>query len=161
MHIGAAAAAASLRRDLVEVGQVESWEFDEAYAVSRLTPGTNLLALYTLLGRRLGGLRGTVLALGAGTVVPAFIACALAVLYTRYAAHPLAAKAMQGARSGALAVFLLAILRLIQPPLRQHGLRGLTIALVTLAIMMTLPFPPFLLLVLGGGLSALALRPAE
>jgi chromate transport protein ChrA len=55
LHIGAAAAAASLRHDLVKEGKVESRDIDAAYAISRVTPGTNLLALYALLGHRLGG----------------------------------------------------------------------------------------------------------
>ena len=56
-HIGAAAATASLRHDLVERGSFDPGEFDTAYAVARITPGTNLLALYYLLGHRLGGWR--------------------------------------------------------------------------------------------------------
>ena len=53
LHVGAAAAAAALRRDLVDTGRLPSASFDEAYAVARLTPGTNLLAMYTLLGEKL------------------------------------------------------------------------------------------------------------
>ena len=49
LHVGAAAAAAALRRDLVETGRLPSAAFDEAYAVARVTPGTNLLAMYALL----------------------------------------------------------------------------------------------------------------
>jgi|KBSMisStandDraft_5_1062788.scaffolds.fasta_scaffold661399_3 chromate transport protein ChrA len=54
LHVGAAAAAAALRRDLVEGNAVTGPEFDEAYAIARLTPGTNLLAVYVLLGGSTG-----------------------------------------------------------------------------------------------------------
>ena len=50
LHVGAAAAAAALRRDLVDKGRLPASAFDEAYAVARVTPGTNLLAMYALLG---------------------------------------------------------------------------------------------------------------
>ena len=62
LHVGAAAAAASLREDLADQSLTSS-EFDEAYAIARLTPGTNLLAMYTLLGERLAGWRGATTAL--------------------------------------------------------------------------------------------------
>jgi hypothetical protein len=50
LHVGAVAAAAALRRDLVDSGRLPSGAFDEAYAVARLTPGTNLLAMYVYIG---------------------------------------------------------------------------------------------------------------
>jgi chromate transporter len=77
LHVGAAAAAAALRRDLVDTGRVSSAPFDEAYAVARVTPGTNLLAMYTLLGKRFAGWRGALLALCVGAFVPAIIAVTL------------------------------------------------------------------------------------
>ena len=58
LHVGAAAAAAALRRDLVDTGRLSASAFDEAYAVARVTPGTNLLAMYTLLGERFARLAG-------------------------------------------------------------------------------------------------------
>ena len=117
LHIGAAAAAAALRRDLVDNGPLPSHAFDEAYAVARITPGTNLLAMYTLLGERFAGWAGAVSALAVGTFVPATIAVALGAAYLAYAEHPMANRAMQGGRAGALAVFVWAIVRLIRPQL--------------------------------------------
>ena len=52
LHVGAAAAAASLRHDLIDDGSVAPADFDAAFAVARLTPGTNLLALYALRKRQ-------------------------------------------------------------------------------------------------------------
>ena len=77
LHVGAAAAAAALRRDLVDQGRLSASAFDEAYAVARVTPGTNLLAMYTLLGERFAGWRGALTALTVGALVPALIAVAL------------------------------------------------------------------------------------
>ena len=105
LHVGAAAIAAALRRDLVDNGRLPAPAFDEAYAVARVTPGTNLLAMYTLLGERFAGWRGALVALTVGALIPAVIAVVLGAAYVGYARHPLAQEVMQGARAGALAVF--------------------------------------------------------
>jgi chromate transporter len=104
LHVGAAAAAAALRRDLVDTGRLPASAFDEAYAVARITPGTNLPATYTLLGERFAGWRGALIALTVGALIPAIIAVALGAAYVVYAGHPLTQAMMQGARAGALAV---------------------------------------------------------
>ena len=54
--------------------------FDEAYAVARVTPGTNLLAMYTLLGERFAGWPGALLALSVGALVPAIMAVTFELL---------------------------------------------------------------------------------
>ena len=83
LHVGAAAAAAALRRDLVDTGRLAGTAFDEAYTVARVTPGTNLLAMYTLLGERFAGWPGALLALGVGTLVPTIVAVTLGAAYVR------------------------------------------------------------------------------
>jgi hypothetical protein len=88
------------QRDLVDNGPLPSSAFDEAYAVARLTPGTNLLAMYTLLGERFAGWKGALSALAVGTLVPATVAVGLGAGYVAYVEHPLASRAMQGARAG-------------------------------------------------------------
>src|SRR5689334_11537900 len=83
LHIGAAAATASIRKELTEAHCIEPHEIDAAYAVSRVTPGTNLLALYALLGYRVGGWALSLQAVVVGALVPATLAVAIAFLYTR------------------------------------------------------------------------------
>jgi chromate transporter len=158
LHVGAAAAAAALRRDLVDTGRLPGTVFDEAYAVARVTPGTNLLAMYTLLGERFAGWRGALLALAVGALVPAIVAVTLGAAYVGYADHPLAREAMQGARAGALAVFAWAVVRLLRPQLQQHRGRGIALALATLAITLTLPVPSFVVLLVAGGFGAAFLQ---
>lgn len=158
LHVGAAAAAASLRRDLVETGVTDASTFDEAYAVARLTPGTNLLAMYTLLGQHLGGWRAGVSALAIGAVLPAAIVVVLGMAYVAYGEYPLAARAMQGARAGALAVFAWAAIRLIRPQLSQHHVRGTVLAVAVLAAIVTVKVPVFILLLAAAGAGAAFLR---
>lgn len=161
LHVGAAAAAVSLRRDLTNDGSVSELAFDEAYAVSRLTPGTNLLALYVLLGRHVAGWRGAVQALTVAALIPSFIACGATMAYGLYAAHPLMAAAMRGARAGALAVLLWAAVRLIRPQLARHPRRGVLLGLGALGIALGSHVPPLMLLLLGAGAGATVLREAR
>ena len=158
LHVGAAAAAAALRRDLVDKGRLSASSFDEAYAVARVTPGTNLLAMYTLLGERFAGWWGALASLAVGTLVPALIAVALGAAYVAHAGHPLAQEAMQGARAGAIAVFAWAIVRLARPQLQQHRLRGVALAVTTLVMTLLLPIPQFVILLIAGGLGTAFLR---
>ena len=158
LHVGAAAIAAALRRDLVDNGRLPAPAFDEAYAVARVTPGTNLLAMSTLLGERFAGWRGALVALTVGAFIPAVIAVVLGAAYVGYARHPLAQEVMQGARAGALAVFVWAIVRLARPQLEQHRRRGAALAVATLVMTLVLPIPQFVILVVAGGLGAALLR---
>lgn len=158
LHVGAAAAAAALRRDLVDTEKLSASAFDEAYAVARVTPGTNLLAMYTLLGERFAGWSGALAALAVGTLVPALIAVALGAAYVSYSGHALAQEAMQGARAGALAVFVWAIMRLARPQLEQHRRRGVALAVGTLILTLLLPIPQFVVLLVAGGLGAAFLK---
>jgi chromate transporter len=158
LHVGAAAAAASLREDLADHGSLTISGFDEAYAIARLTPGTNLLAMYTLLGDRLAGWRGATTALSAGIIVPAAIAGVVAAAYVSYAEFPLAAKAMQGARTGALAVLLWGAVRLLRPQFAEHRARAVIVAIAALITTLTHPVPQIALLIVAGGIGAVFLR---
>jgi chromate transporter len=159
MHVGAASAAASLRGRLVEQRLVDEAQFDQCFAVARLTPGTNLLALFALLGSNVAGWRGALVALAVGTVVPSLIATVIAAVYVRHASAPLVVYAMAGAKAAALAVFLWAVVRLSRPVLRQQQRRGLAFTAVVATVAVTGYVPPFVLLIGAGALGAWLLRP--
>jgi chromate transporter len=158
LHVGAAAAAASLREDLVDGGTLTSAEFDEAYAIARITPGTNLLAMYTLLGQRLAGWRGALTALSTGALIPAAIAGVVAAVYVNYSGQPIAARAMQGSRAGALAVFAWAGVRLLRPQIEKHRTRGVILAIAALVVALSWTVSPIALLLAGGLAGATLLR---
>lgn len=160
LHIGAAAAAASLRHDLVKDDRLEAHDVDAAYAVSRVTPGTNLLALYAVLGHRLGGWPLAVQAVAIGALVPAVIAVLIAFLYTEYSS-PLVTALMNGARAGGVAVFLGAAVRLAKPQLNANARIGTMFAVVAFLAAWYLPVSPFVVLLLAGASGALWLRPAS
>jgi chromate transporter len=160
LHVGAAAAAASLRTDLVGAGQMSDQDFNRCYAVARLTPGTNLIALYAALGYQIAAWRGAIVSLAIGTIVPAVIAVMAAAFYISYAGHPVIARFMDGARAGALAVFFWAAVRLLGPAVGDDRVRVLGFAVATVLVSSTGGLSPFFVLLLAGmaGMFALSER---
>ena len=103
----------------------------QCFAVARLTPGTNLLALFALLGSHVAGWRGALVTLTVGTAVPGLIATVVAAVYVRHASAPFVVYAMAGAKAAAFAVFLWAVVRLSRPVLRQQRRRGVAFTVVS------------------------------
>ncbi len=158
LHIGAAAAAASLRRELVDDHGVAATEIDRAYAVSRLTPGTNLLALYAVLGHRLGGWPLAAQAVLVGVLVPALLALLVASAYL-HIQSPIVEWIMRGARAGGVAVFLGAAARLLRPQLKAHGIRCAALAAATALVAWFAPVSAFIVLLAAGVAGGVVLRP--
>lgn len=158
VHIGAAAATAALRDELVADGRLEGHEIDSAYAVSRIMPGTNLLALYAVLGHRLGGWRLAVQAVAIGVGVPAVVTVLIAFLY-RHSQSPTVGFLMAGARAGGIAVLLGAAVRLAKPQIRAHPTIGSTLAAAAVVAAWAFGVPVFLILGASGILGAFVLKP--
>jgi chromate transport protein ChrA len=89
------------------------------------------------------------------------IAVALGAAYVEYADYPLVQHAMQGGRAGALSVFAWAVVRLLRPQIQQHRVRGVVLALATLAMTLLIPIPPLVVLLIAGGLGAALLQVAS
>lgn len=158
LHIGAAAAAVSLRRDLVQAGLVSDDEFSRCFAIARLTPGTNLLAFYAALGYRLASWRGAAAAIVVGAAVPATVTAAVAMLYSLYGGNAFVIRFMSGAKAGALAVLVWGIARLVWPVIRAHRWRAAVIAAGSLALALSAALSPFFILVIAGVLGIFLLR---
>ena len=125
--------------------------FTQCFAVARLTPGTNLLALYAALGYGLASWRGAFSMLAVGAIVPAVIAVAAAAAYVRFVEHPVVGRFMAGARAGALAVLLWALVRLARPVLVEQRTAAVAVAVLTFAVAATGRLSSFVLLLLAGG----------
>ena len=158
LHIGAAAATSALREELTRDHPVATRDIDAAYAVSRITPGTNLLALYAQLGHKLGGWPLAVQAVAVGIGVPAVLAVMVAWLSERDTVW--IASIMAGARAGGIAVFLGAAVRLIRPQVSDHRWRAVVLAFVVIAVAWTFPVSPFVVLLAAGAVGAAGLRPS-
>ena len=158
LHIGAAAAAVSLRRDLIEAGLVSDDEFSRCFAVARLTPGTNLLAFYAALGYRIASWPGAAAAIVVGAAVPATITAAVAMLYSLNSDNAFVMRFMSGAKAGALAVLVWGIVRLVWPLMQLHRWRAVAIAIGSLALAVSGALSPFFILVIAGALGVFLLR---
>lgn len=100
---------------------VTTREFDTAFAAARLTPGTNLIALFAALGYRVAGYRGAIGSVTVGVLPAAVISVLVCAAYLRFGGSPLATRAIGGASAAALAVLIWAALRFLWPILRRHA----------------------------------------
>ena len=87
-HVGAGATAAALRDRLHAHGLVTTSEFDTDFAAARLTPGTNLIALFAALGYRVAGVRGAVGAVTVGMLPAAAISVLVGAAYLPIGGSP-------------------------------------------------------------------------
>ena len=123
-----------LRRFLVErEHRISEREFTEAWALCQLSPGIHLVALAGLLGRRIAGWRGVIVAV-AGMMVPAaVITAAMTAAYGLIADQPLARSALAG-MAPATGGMTLGLAIVLVRGARRHGLRSVVdVAVVGLA----------------------------
>src|SRR5688572_2974905 len=122
-----------LRRFLVEKKQlVSEREFNEAWALCQLSPGIHLVALAGLLGQRIAGSRGVIVAVSGMMVPAAIITAAMTAAYGVIADHPLAHAALAGMApaTGGMTIGLAIIL---VRGARRHGLRAVVDIAVVIA----------------------------
>jgi chromate transporter len=158
LHVGAAAAAVSLRGDLVERNLVSDDDFSRCFAIARLTPGTNLIALYAALGYRIGGWLGGAAAVTVGTALPATITVVAAVLYSLHGGNPFVSRLMSGAKAGALAVLVWGVVRLAWPVIRRHRFRAIAVGVGALALALSGALSPLVILLVAGVVGAFLLN---
>ena len=102
---GGSATIAVLHRELIERRQwLPEEQFEMSFALSRLTPGTNLLALCTSVGWLLRKLGGAVIALMAASIPCALIVVAVTVAFSKWQSDPFAQSAIHGAIAAAVSI---------------------------------------------------------
>ena len=123
-----------IRRIVVERrGWVAPRDFNEAWALSQLSPGIHLVALAGLLGRQMAGPRGVLVSVAA-MMVPAAILTAIATAFLgEVAQHPLTIAALAGIGpvTGGMTIGL--AITLARPVLRRGPLAVLDIAIIAAA----------------------------
>jgi chromate transporter len=123
-----------LRRFLVERRRlISERDFNEAWALCQLSPGIHLVALAGLLGQRIAGWRGVVVAVTGMMVPAAIITAAMTAAYGVIADHRLAQAALAGMApaTGGMTIGLAIVL---VRGARRHGLRAVVdVALVIAA----------------------------
>jgi chromate transporter len=127
-----------LRRFLVERTRLLSErEFTEAWALCQLSPGIHLVALAGLLGQRIAGWHGVIVAVSGMMVPAAIITAALTAAYGVVAADPLARAALDGMAPATGGMTLGLALVLLRGAMR-HGHRAaidITVVVVAFAVL--------------------------
>jgi chromate transporter len=123
---GPAAHIAMMEDELVRRRRwVASEEFMDLLAVSNLLPGPGSTELAILIGYRLRGIPGLLLA-GVCFILPAFlIVAALAWAYVRYGTLPVAAGLLYGVKPVVIAIVLQALWRLARVAVKTRVLAGI------------------------------------
>ncbi len=128
-----------LRRFLVErEARISEREFTEAWALCQLSPGIHLVALAGLLGQRIAGWRGVIVAVS-GMMVPAtIITVAMTAAYGVIADQPLARAALEG-MAPATGGMTLGLAFVLVRDARRHGLRtvvDIAVVIVAFAVLL-------------------------
>jgi chromate transporter len=125
---GGSATIATLHSDIVERRHwVGEEPFQLSYALSRLTPGTNLLAFCACIGYLVRRMPGALVALLAGSVPCAAMALGLTALYASWSRYVVVEVAIRGALAAAVAVTVMTGVTLIRPYWRTAGRARLAI----------------------------------
>ncbi|HMG23437.1 MAG TPA: chromate transporter [Kofleriaceae bacterium] len=104
---GGSATIAVLRQQiLARRAWISEAEFDLSYALSRLTPGTNLLAFCTAAGWTARRWRGALVALLAASLPCSVLAVLVTAFYAELHGNPLFQSALRGALAAAVAVMV-------------------------------------------------------
>ncbi|MEO8627652.1 MAG: chromate transporter, partial [Betaproteobacteria bacterium] len=133
---GGDATTASLQRELVgNRGWLSERDFATCYAVSRITPGTNLLAFCTAVGWRMMGIRGALLALLLASIPGATLLVVLTGFYDAAPSHPIVLSAVHAALAATVGIMLSSAWILLRPTLRRRP--ALTVALVAASLFLS------------------------
>jgi chromate transporter len=119
---GGSATIATLHGEIVERRRwLAEGPFQLSYALSRVSPGTNLLAFTACIGYQLRRLPGSLVALLAGSIPCAAMALALTAAYSSWSHYAIVAVATRGALAAAVAVTVMTGVTLIRPHWRTAG----------------------------------------
>lgn len=117
---GGSATIATLHHEIVTRRDwVTQQQFDLSYALSRLTPGTNLLAFSTAIGWLVSRWSGALVVLLASSIPCSVLAVLVTIAYQFLSQHPLALVALHGALAAAVGIVAATAWTLIRPHIKQ------------------------------------------
>lgn len=134
-----------------EIVSKRNWISEEVfalcYALSRVTPGTNLLAFETGVGWLLRSWLGAIVSLVAGSVPCSVIAVFVTFAYESFSQNALVSRAIRGALAATVGLMLVTSLQLLRPHLKkQRVVLPIAIAVLSLLLVWKFKFPPVLVL---------------
>lgn len=147
----------ALERDLVDdLHWLSRDRFRALYGLSRLTPGTNILALVTGIGWDFHRWPGALVALACASIPGAILAALLAAGYEQIYRNPIAQRFLLGAAAAVCGFIAASIWKLLWPYLEGDG-RLITVAVFAVGLGISLfgisPFPVIVALAITGFVS--------
>ena len=113
---GGSATIGTLHREIIDKRNwVTQQQFDLSYALSRLTPGTNLLAFCAAIGWLSRKWYGALAVLVAASIPCSLLAVLLSVIYQSLSRHPYAMVALRGALAAAVGIVAATAWTIIRP----------------------------------------------
>jgi chromate transporter len=147
---GGSATIAVLRRHIVaHHAWLDAAEFDLSYALSRLTPGTNLLAFCTAAGWTARRWPGALIALLAASIPCSVLAVVVTVFYGELHASARFAAALRGALAAAVAIMLSTAWVFAEPHVRAAPRKALAVVPCAAALSLGLHLSPVEILLLA------------
>jgi chromate transporter len=159
---GGSATIAVLKQQIVaRRGWLDDAEFDLGYALSRLTPGTNLLAFCTAAGWTTRRWRGALVALLASSIPCSLLVVAMTVFYAELHGNALFQAALRGALAAAVAIMIATAWVFAEPHVKAAPRKAAAVVPIAIALSLGGHLSPvtILLLAAGAGL-AWPVRPA-
>ena len=140
----ATALAALLRDDLVDrFGWLDDATFALIYTLARVTPGTNMLALYAGLGWKLRRWSGVLVALLCASVPPSIIVVLLTLAYQGAQSNVVGRAAAGGAVASVVGIIIGGSWLLLRPAIRAgHVVRPIVFAAGAFLLARQLEFSP-------------------
>ena len=138
-------------------------EFELAYALSRLTPGTNLLAFCTAAGWTARRWRGAVVALLASSLPCSVLAVMVTVFYEQLHGSALFQAALGGALAAAVAIMIATAWVFAEPHVKAAPWKAVVVPPVVVALAWGVELSPVTILLVAavGGLAWPARDPAS
>jgi chromate transporter len=131
-------------------------QFQLCFGLSRLTPGTNLLAFCTAVGWLRRGLPGAVVALAAASLPCSLIALAVTALFEIWMRNPWVKAALHGALAAAVGIIFYTCWHLTRSNLRRSNLFRLAcVFLGSIVLQSVFAIAPIRVLLLAAVLGAI------
>ena len=129
-------------------GWVDEPRFGLCYALSRLTPGTNLLAFCTGIGWLLRRLPGATVALLAASIPCSVLVIIITMFFEQWSHNPAARVAIGGAKAAAVGITIITCWTISEPYIkRTNWFRPLLFVGVAFTLEAFLSVPPVRVLV--------------
>jgi len=143
---------AALQRELVtNRGWMDQAQYSLCYVLSRVTPGTNLLAFCTAAGWLLRGWRGAVVALLAGSIPSSLQVALLTGGFDAWSSRPLVQTGIDAVLASSVGILLASFWLLVKPHLKRgHRLESGAVVAGSILLSMYAGMTPVAVLALAG-----------